>query len=326
MIAPPAETAASRPDVRDWKRRATLFLAILGPGIITANVDNDAGGIATYSIAGAHFGYSLLWTLVPITIALIVVQEMSARLGAVTGKGLGELIRENYGLQGHVLPARRPSRDGHREHRRRVRRLGGGARDLRDPALRLRSDRRVRRVVARREGQLQDRREGLPDRLHRLPDVHPVGALRETRLEGRPQADLRAPDRVERRVDPDDHRPRRHDDRALDAVLPPGVDRREADRPRGIQALALGRHRRLRCSRRSSPSSSSSPAARRSSRAGSASKAPSEAAHRARAARGKMGEDAFRASASRTRRSSRRPSCLWPRPTPSARGSASRPA
>jgi len=78
---------------------ALRFLAILGPGIITANVDNDAGGIATYSMAGAHFGYRLLWTLIPITIALIVVQEMAARLGAVTGKGLGELIRENYGLR-----------------------------------------------------------------------------------------------------------------------------------------------------------------------------------------------------------------------------------
>lgn len=82
-----------------WKRRLVTFLAILGPGIITANVDNDAGGIATYSIAGAHFGYSLLWTLIPITVALIVVQEISARLGAVTGKGLGELIRESYGLR-----------------------------------------------------------------------------------------------------------------------------------------------------------------------------------------------------------------------------------
>jgi Mn2+/Fe2+ NRAMP family transporter len=99
VIAPAADTASSRSEVRDWKRRVMLFLAVLGPGIITANVDNDAGGIATYSIAGAHFGYSLLWTLVPITIALIVVQEMSARLGAITGKGLGELIRENYGLR-----------------------------------------------------------------------------------------------------------------------------------------------------------------------------------------------------------------------------------
>jgi Mn2+/Fe2+ NRAMP family transporter len=71
----------------------------VGPGIITANVDNDAGGIATYSMAGAHFGYSLLWVLVPVTIALIVVQEMSSRLGAITGKGLGELIREGFGLR-----------------------------------------------------------------------------------------------------------------------------------------------------------------------------------------------------------------------------------
>jgi len=81
-----------------WKRLLVL-LAVIGPGIITANVDNDAGGIATYSIAGAHFGYSMLWSLIPITIALIVVQEMSARMGAVTGKGLAELIRENYGVK-----------------------------------------------------------------------------------------------------------------------------------------------------------------------------------------------------------------------------------
>jgi len=84
--------------VTRWKR-LLILLSIIGPGIITANVDNDAGGIATYSIAGAHFGYSLLWSLIPITIALIVVQEMSARMGAVTGKGLAALIRENYGAK-----------------------------------------------------------------------------------------------------------------------------------------------------------------------------------------------------------------------------------
>ena len=81
-----------------WKK-FILLLSVIGPGIITANVDNDAGGITTYSMAGAHFGYSLLWSLVPITIALIVVQEMSARMGAVTGKGLAELIRENFGVK-----------------------------------------------------------------------------------------------------------------------------------------------------------------------------------------------------------------------------------
>ncbi|HTY64407.1 MAG TPA: divalent metal cation transporter [Acidobacteriota bacterium] len=78
---------------------ALVFLSVLGPGIITSNVDNDAGGIYTYSIAGARYGYSLLWTLVPITIALIVVQEMVGRMGVVTGKGLADLIREEYGFR-----------------------------------------------------------------------------------------------------------------------------------------------------------------------------------------------------------------------------------
>lgn len=81
------------------RRRILLFLAVIGPGIITANVDNDAGGITTYSVAGARFGYSLLWTLIPTTIALIVIQEMVARMGVVTGKGLSELIREEYGVK-----------------------------------------------------------------------------------------------------------------------------------------------------------------------------------------------------------------------------------
>jgi NRAMP (natural resistance-associated macrophage protein)-like metal ion transporter len=81
------------------RRRILLFLAVIGPGIITANVDNDAGGIATYSVAGARFGYSLLWVLIPTTIALIVIQEMVARMGVVTGKGLSELIREEYGVK-----------------------------------------------------------------------------------------------------------------------------------------------------------------------------------------------------------------------------------
>ena len=74
-------------------------MAVLGPGFITANVDNDPGGILTYSQAGAKFGYALLWTLIPTTIALIVIQEMAARMGAVTGKGLSDLIREEFGLR-----------------------------------------------------------------------------------------------------------------------------------------------------------------------------------------------------------------------------------
>jgi NRAMP (natural resistance-associated macrophage protein)-like metal ion transporter len=82
-----------------WRTRILLFLAVLGPGFITANVDNDSGGILTYSQAGAQFGYTLLWTMIPITISLIVVQEMCARMGVVTGKGLSDLIREEFGLR-----------------------------------------------------------------------------------------------------------------------------------------------------------------------------------------------------------------------------------
>ncbi|MBL7054600.1 Nramp family divalent metal transporter [Candidatus Woesearchaeota archaeon] len=82
----------------NWKR-ILLFLSVIGPGLITSSVDNDAGGIATYSVAGAHFGYSMLWSLIPITIILVIVQEMSARMGVVTRKGLADLIRENLGIK-----------------------------------------------------------------------------------------------------------------------------------------------------------------------------------------------------------------------------------
>lgn len=80
-------------------KKAAMFFAVMGPGIITANIDNDASGITTYSVAGARFGYSLLWTLVPTTLALVVIQEMIARMGVITGKGLSDLIREKYGIK-----------------------------------------------------------------------------------------------------------------------------------------------------------------------------------------------------------------------------------
>jgi NRAMP (natural resistance-associated macrophage protein)-like metal ion transporter len=89
----------NRSTFKRWRTSLMIFFAVLGPGIITSNVDNDAGGIYTYSIAGAHYGYSLLWTLIPITVALIIVQEMVARMGVVTGKGLADLIREEYGFR-----------------------------------------------------------------------------------------------------------------------------------------------------------------------------------------------------------------------------------
>src|SRR5919205_875868 len=89
--------------LKHWKTRLLVFLAVVGPGFITASVDNDAGGIATYSVAGAQFGYSLLWTMIPITVALVIIQEMSSRMGAVTGKGLSDLIREEFGLRATFL-------------------------------------------------------------------------------------------------------------------------------------------------------------------------------------------------------------------------------
>ena len=80
-------------------RHVGLFLMLMGPGIITSNVDNDAGGITTYSLAGAHYGQSLLWSLIPIALALILVQEMTVRLGVVSGQGLSDLIRERFGVK-----------------------------------------------------------------------------------------------------------------------------------------------------------------------------------------------------------------------------------
>ncbi len=84
--------------VLTWKK-LLLCITIAGPGIITASIDNDASGITTYSVAGARYGTMLLWTLIPTTLALIVIQEMVARMGVVTGKGLSDLIRENYGIR-----------------------------------------------------------------------------------------------------------------------------------------------------------------------------------------------------------------------------------
>jgi Mn2+/Fe2+ NRAMP family transporter len=89
--------------IRPLRVRLLLLLSIVGPGIITANVDNDAGGITTYSVAGAHYGYSFLGMLGLVALALIIVQEMSARLGVVTGKGLADLIRESLGVRATAL-------------------------------------------------------------------------------------------------------------------------------------------------------------------------------------------------------------------------------
>ncbi len=91
--------AAEKISRKGFWRTLGIFFALIGPGIITSNVDNDAGGITTYSLAGSEFGLTLLWTLIPITLALIVIQEMCARMGVVSGKGLSGLIRERFGAK-----------------------------------------------------------------------------------------------------------------------------------------------------------------------------------------------------------------------------------
>ena len=88
--------------LRPYRVRLLLLLSVVGPGIITANVDNDAGGITTYSVAGAHYGFTLLWMMPLVALALIIVQEMSARLGVITGKGLADLIRESMGVRATI--------------------------------------------------------------------------------------------------------------------------------------------------------------------------------------------------------------------------------
>ena len=108
-----------------------MLLAVIGPGIITSNVDNDPGGITTYSLAGSHYGYGLLWMMIPILIALIVIQEMCVRMAIVTGKGLADLIRENYGIKltFYMLVALLVHQ--HVQHHVRVRRSGGRQRTAR---------------------------------------------------------------------------------------------------------------------------------------------------------------------------------------------------
>src|SRR3989338_1088014 len=85
--------------IYQFRRRMLVLLAVMGPGLITAFADNDAGGIATYSVAASKFGYSMLTTLIPITIVLMITQEIGARIAIVTGKGLADHIRERYGIR-----------------------------------------------------------------------------------------------------------------------------------------------------------------------------------------------------------------------------------
>ncbi len=135
-------------------RNVLLFLAVLGPGIITGSVDNDAGGITTYSVAGANYGYKLIWTLIPSFLLLVIVQEMNARMGIVTGKGLADLIRENFGVKITFVIFLGLVARGYRQHGDRVRRGRGKPHDLRGQQIYLRADRRLRGLDPRHQGQL----------------------------------------------------------------------------------------------------------------------------------------------------------------------------
>ena len=185
--------ACPSPDAsRVWRIRLLMFLAVIGPGFITANVDNDAGGIYTYSAAGAQFGYLLLWTIIPMTLALIVVQEMSARMGAVTGKGLSDLIREEYGFAHHVLHDA-----GTGDHQ--LRQRGGGIRRIASSLELFHISRYISvpargagRVAAGGEGHVQERRKGFPGGLVLLLRLHHRRRAGRAELEGGLRCDLQA--------------------------------------------------------------------------------------------------------------------------------------
>jgi hypothetical protein len=161
---------------RQWRLRILLFLAVLGPGIITANVDNDTGGIFTYSQAGAQYGLLLLWTILPVTLALIVVQEMSARMGVVTGKGLSDLIREEFGLRMTFGDCELRQRGLGVQWRRGI--------DATVPREQVhqRANLRGDCVGAGGQGRLQDRGEVLSGGQRHLPCVHWGGRGEPSRL------------------------------------------------------------------------------------------------------------------------------------------------
>ena len=155
-----------------WRIRILLFLAVLGPGFITANVDNDSGGILTYSQAGAQYGYTLLWTMIPITIALIVVQEMCARMGVVTGKGLERPHPRRVRPAPHLCAdgaagGGQLHQRGHRVHRHR--RLAAPVPRVQ---IHLRAVLRGAGLVHGGARQLQEHRENLPRRLAGLYRLH----------------------------------------------------------------------------------------------------------------------------------------------------------
>ncbi len=239
-----------RPNLSLVKFRLMAFLAILGPGFITANVDNDPGGILTYSQAGAKYGYTLLWTLIPTTIALIVVQEMAARMGAVTGKGLSDLIREEFGLRATFITMAILA----------VADFGNIAAEFAGIASGM-GVFGVSKYFAVPVGAalvwvviVKGRYKPVERMLILFSLIYftyPISAYSgQARLETRAAryADPAIPRRFA--IPADDRGPGRHHHHAVDAVLPAGVHRRKGRRPAALRAHPLGRHPGLRGHRR----------------------------------------------------------------------------
>ena len=228
------------------RAHVATFFAVVGPGFITAMVDNDAGGIYTYSQAGARFGYNLLWTLIPITFLLVVTQEMCSRMGAVTGKGLSDLIREEYGLRTTFLVmtalvlANLTNVMANFAGIASSLELFHVSRYISVPLARR------GRVDAGGQGHVRARREGLPLRDAALHLLHRGRRAGRPRLAAGGRGQRRAHRALRHHVRRADDRHGGHVGRALDAVLPAGGDRREGHRREGLRRVAHRGGRRVR--------------------------------------------------------------------------------
>ena len=248
---------------RNWRTRIILVLAVLGPGFITANVDNDAGGILTYSQAGAQYGYTLLWTMIPITLALIVVQEMCARMGVVTGKGLSDLIREEFGLRMTFFIMFLLVIVNFTNVITEFTGIAGSCNSFTSPntSASLSAPSSSGAVVVKGDYKSVEK-------IFLIASVFYIayiiaGVLSRARLAPRPRRNRQATPAqrlVRQGLHLHDRRRHRHHHRSLDAVLPAILHRRQRGQRQGVQGLASRRHRRLASSPISLPGSSSSPA------------------------------------------------------------------
>ena len=226
---------------KTWRRRITLFLAVIGPGIITSNVDNDAGGIATYTQAGSAYGYTLLWSLIPMTIALYVTEEMCARMGVITGKGLSDLIREEFGFRSTFFVMVTGFLVDLGQRRRRIRRrsrsmeIFGISKYIAVPLAAV----FVWTLGAERH--LPPGGSYLSHRLRLLSHLSLLRTLVAARLAARRPHDRRAQHPFRYRLSAHPYRACWHHHRSLAIFLSAGRLRREKSQPAPISASAAGR-------------------------------------------------------------------------------------